>query len=43
MSDLFKVNKEYKEWIVQVSSRFKSSQIKTASKVNEEMLSFIGH
>lgn len=40
MSDLYRTNSEYKKWISQVSLQFKSSQIKAASKVNEEMLRF---
>ena len=40
MSDLLKKNSEYRNWISQVSLQFKVSQIKAASKVNEEMLRF---
>ena len=40
MSTLLKTDKEYKEWIVDVSNRFRQSQIKAAVKVNSEMLQF---
>ncbi len=33
-------DKEYKNWISEISIRFKRSQIKAATKVNEEMLLF---
>ena len=33
-------NHKYKQWIAEVSVRFKRSQIKAASKINEEMLFF---
>ena len=34
------INKEYKNWIFEVSKRFKQSQIKAAMKVNSEMIKF---
>lgn len=40
MSTLLKTNKEYKEWITDVSNRFRNSQLKAAVKVNSEMLRF---
>ena len=40
MSNLIKIDKEYKNWISDVSKRFRKSQLKTAVKVNEEMLRF---
>lgn len=40
MKEILKLNESYKSWIEKVESRFKSSQIKAAIKVNEEMLRF---
>lgn len=40
MSKLLKADKEYKEWIAEISNRFRQSQIKAAVKVNSEMLQF---
>ena len=40
MSKLISVDNEYKEWLQDVSHRFKRSQIKAAIKVNDEMLRF---
>lgn len=40
MSNLIKKDKEYKNWISDVSKRFRKSQLKAAVKVNEEMLRF---
>lgn len=40
MSNLIKIDKEYKKWISDVSKRFRKSQLKAAVKVNEEMLRF---
>lgn len=34
------LDKEYKEWIADLSSRYKKSQIKAAVKVNQEMLKY---
>ena len=38
MSNLKKLNTEYKDWIISISQQFKASQIKAAVKVNSEML-----
>ena len=35
-----KQDEQYKRWITDISRRFKSSQIKAAIKVNDEMLRF---
>ena len=44
MSKLLSVDNEYKEWLQDVSHRFKRSQIKAAIKVNDEMrLNFLVH
>ena len=40
MNELAKISKEYKELIQEIGGKFKQSQIKAASKVNEEMLEF---
>lgn len=40
MSELIKLDNEYKNWLSDVSKRFKQSQIKAAMKVNSEMLLF---
>ena len=40
MSKLISVDSEYKEWVQDVSQRFRRSQIKAAVKVNDEMLRF---
>lgn len=40
MGKIVNVNSEYKEWIREISKKFKQCQIKAASKVNEEMLVF---
>ena len=40
MSNLIKIDKEYADWIQSVGNRFKSTQIKAARKVNQEMLYF---
>lgn len=40
MSKLIIENKDYKNWIQDVSTRFKRSQIKAATRVNSEMLMF---
>ena len=34
------LDKEYKNWIKELSSRYRKSQIKAALKVNDEMLRF---
>lgn len=36
----FAVTTDYKEWLESIASHFKASQIKAASKVNQEMLKF---
>lgn len=40
MTHLLQINEEYKSWITAVSKRFKTSQIRAAVKVNEELLKF---
>ena len=40
MSQLIKVDKEYAEWIKSVGNRFKTMQIKAATRVNQEMIRF---
>lgn len=40
MSNLIKIDKEYAEWIKNLSQRFRQSQIKAAVKVNSEVLDF---
>ena len=40
MNELTKISKEYKELLQEIGGKFKQSQIKAASKVNEEMLEF---
>lgn len=40
MSDLIRIDDEYKNWIQEISRDFKQSQIKAASHVNSEMLKF---
>ncbi len=40
MSSMIIQDEEYRNWIRTLSSRFRSSQIKAASKVNQEMLAF---
>ena len=40
MSQLIKIDKEYALWISELSNRFKSMQIKAATKVNQEMLAY---
>lgn len=40
MSNLIKTDTAYKNWISDVSKRFRKSQLKAAIKVNEEMLRF---
>ena len=46
MSKLIRTDLVYKEWIQDVSRRFRRSQLKAAVKVNDEMLRFywsLGH
>lgn len=40
MSNLIKIDKEYAEWIQNLSKRFRQSQIKASIKVNNEVLGF---
>ena len=40
MSKLIRTDLVYKEWIQDVSRRFRRSQLKAAVKVNDEMLRF---
>lgn len=40
MSNLIKTDARYREWIKDVSKRFRQSQLKAAVKVNSEMLKF---
>lgn len=40
MSNIIKVDREYTEWISDVSKRFRQCQVKAAMKVNDEMLRF---
>lgn len=40
MRDIVKKDKAYKDWVLEVSERFRQSQIKAAVKVNDEMLRF---
>lgn len=40
MSKLIEMDEQYKDWITEVSKRFRQSQIKAAIKVNDEMLRF---
>lgn len=40
MSKLIKMDEEYKQWIVELSERFRKSQLQASIKVNTEMLRF---
>ena len=40
MSKLIHIDTEYKQWIQELKSRYRSSQIKAAVKVNHEMLAY---
>lgn len=40
MSDLIKIDVEYRNWITEVAKRFRHNQIKAVVKVNSEMLQF---
>ena len=40
MSDIIKIDEKYKAWLSDVSNKFRQSQIRAATKVNEEMLCF---
>lgn len=40
MSRLVRINKDYASWIEELSQRYRRSQIKAATHVNNEMLQF---
>ena len=40
MSQLLKLDNEYKDWLANVSQRFRKSQIKASVHVNRELLAF---
>lgn len=40
MADIIRIDKKYKEWLSDIGNQFRKSQIKAATKVNEEMLRF---
>lgn len=40
MGELFKTDAQYSQWIKDISTRFRQSQIKAACKVNQELLKF---
>ena len=40
MSKLIYIDSEYKQWIQELKSRYRRSQIKAAVKVNQEMLAY---
>lgn len=40
MSSVIHIDKEYQQWIKELSKRFRRSQIKASVKVNQEMLTF---
>lgn len=40
MSTIIHIDKEYQQWIQELSKRFRRSQIKASVKVNQEMLAF---
>ncbi|MCC8162533.1 MAG: DUF1016 N-terminal domain-containing protein, partial [Lachnospiraceae bacterium] len=40
MDEIIKINSDYKNWIHNISDRYRSCQIKAAVRVNEEMLKF---
>ena len=40
MSELIKLDNEYKEWIAGISADFRRSQIRASMKINDEMLRF---
>uniref|UniRef100_UPI0025F5A4FA DUF1016 N-terminal domain-containing protein n=1 Tax=Pseudobutyrivibrio sp. TaxID=2014367 RepID=UPI0025F5A4FA len=40
MSNLIKIDNEYKDWITEVSKRFRQTQLKAAVKTNNDMLRF---
>lgn len=40
MSNLIKIDNEYKNWITEISNRFRQTQVKAAVKTNSDMLRF---
>lgn len=40
MEKLMNLDKEYVQWIAELAQRYRTSQIKAALKVNDEMLRF---
>ena len=42
MEQIKQIDIEYKEWVKELSKRYKQSQIKAAVKVNRELLLFFG-
>ena len=40
MNDMIRIDDEYIEWLKNIKSRFKMTQIKASIKVNDEMLRF---
>ena len=40
MSKLMKIDDAYQAWVLRIASRFRASQIKAATRVNDEMLRF---
>lgn len=40
MSKLIKIDEEYKQWIAELSERFRISQLRASVRVNSEMLRF---
>lgn len=40
MSSVIHIDKEYQQWIKELSKRFRRNQIKASVKVNQEMLAF---
>ena len=40
MSSLIKIDNEYKNWITEISNRFRQTQVKAAVKTNSDMLRF---
>ncbi|MDR0711031.1 MAG: DUF1016 N-terminal domain-containing protein, partial [Prevotellaceae bacterium] len=40
MSKLIKIDEKYKQWISELSERFRVSQLRASVKVNDEMLRF---
>ena len=40
MSELMRIDAEYRKWIHELGNRYRNSQIKAAIKVNNEMLMF---